>query len=479
MNCRGGKRSGKTHGGAAKGLAFAAGKRELDGVRLPPIRVPNYGGVMVQSRQQQVESSQKKYLELLGDRAHKVGWLNKSLEYIQTIRVRPDQWDNPNPNTWSAIHFYCQGEESIEGAELDWVHGDETPLQREWRIARQRISAGRPLYLWITHTPKDRREWEWLANEDWTTSDKRELVMNVFNNRFLSAETLEHLKLKAIGDPLVRAVLYGEYVDTTGLCPFDYAQAGDGLSWWDEVSRAAGENGWPRLWDGDLRLSVWWLPEPGEKYWVIWDPSSGLGGLEAGETQEAVHSPSGLIVGAQGDPGIVARFSGHLDPVSLAEFGGAVARYYNDAECWPEMNYSPEATMVGLERAHYGNIGLEQRTDRTTGRVTTQMGFRMTEGLKSSIVSSLQAALRQRAFPCYSVDAVKNLRSCRLDAMRRLVQGPGCHTEDAIIIGKYALMLSQNPKRPVVRTAESSVHRIEKALGIMNGHARWPGMVKV
>ena len=54
-----GNSGGKTHGGAALGVAMARGLRELDGVRIPYLGVPNVGWVLTQSYKQQLESSQK------------------------------------------------------------------------------------------------------------------------------------------------------------------------------------------------------------------------------------------------------------------------------------------------------------------------------------------------------------------------------------------------------------------------------------
>lgn len=458
-----GNQGGKTHGGAALGVALARGLQSLDGrligedgppspVALPRLAVPNLGLLVVKGYKQSLDSAVAAYLRALGDWPHHIR--RGAQGTVVEIAVKYDGCRSDDPLTWSRIQIHVDDGKPPVGIRADWAHADEPPSEALWREVRFRGQANRPFVRYITATPLDRRDWDWLRRDfegchNKVKDGKLELLSTVFDNRALSEKHKEQLRVMAANDPLEKARLYGEYVDTTGLCPFRY----DLLQRWSD-----------RCWEPELHnlhgveLEVWHQPEEKDQYLVICDPSSGV--------NDDSHDPCELVVVSRRRRGVVARFNGYSTASGLGQLAGDVAQWYNRALVIPEMNAFGEAFMIGL--GDYSNVYMSEHHDRyTTNR--SSVGWRTTATSRGTIIASLQTALLEDSMEVPSRDMIDCLMAVQVDHLGRVAAAPGRHDESLITLGIAAHMLEtlpavkdRKPQAPYVPTA----HLISRSLGL-------------
>ena len=455
---------GKTEWGSAMATAIMQGRRSLDGrtiheaaagaspwpLEVPRVDLPAVGYFITPGYAQSLEAGISAMKKQLGDYPWKPVYVKgESAGYISAFLVKPkcktgggSDWHSDDPSTWSRMTTFVDKGIPPEGGRIDFAWGDEHPSAEVWREIRMRRKANRPLLRWLTVTPLDRTRWEWLRSDYADHPDgKCEVVMHhISRNQALSPEHVAEQMRDAEGDPLKLARLFAEYVDTTGLCPFDYS----GL----QLLREWADPGRP--WWGDARVEIWRDRDPRESYWVLLDPSSGkLPGVRwvGGKPQEVKRDRCGLWVVARRARAGVARLYDYAEPDQLARIGMELADYYNRAMIVPEMNGGwGEAMLPVWRKAGYANIYREFAIDRNDFRQTETLGWYSTADRRAAAIGALQRQIRQCAegkpfLDIPSAAAVDSLMGILTDERGHPTRRHGQNWEDMILLGMAAYLL--------------------------------------
>lgn len=479
---------GKTTGGCALDVAFARGLKELGGVTLPPIAVPNVGWILTTSYKQQIDSSQKALLQWLGNWPHKIAWVQgESKGYIETVYVATALCKHGTDErcaTCSRIVFHCAESNSAIGGRIDWAHADEIPPEHVWREVRARFTAGRPFYRYITATPMRRREWEWIR-EDFRACEgkhrpvngRMELRSSLHDNRFLSPRQIEAVLESWQGDPLYDARSKGDYVDTEGDCPFDLPS----LQRWQKSCR---EPAIERITvqtektfdDGRYLVArhcdveVWEKPQEGATYLMVLDPSTGV--------KSKTHDPAGLHVYRRGSrPTLVLRYDDYLEPYGLGYLASLIGRRYHNALVDIDMTGGYGApTVTALSQQRYHNIMRDYHEDRP-GAQTGRLGFTITAVNRSEITTAIQRALLEDSVDMPSADVISCLMGVTEDEKGKWLAGPGRHDEDMICMGRALHLMSTLPA-PAPKPRMDASERMGLMLGRRGLFRKRPGKPK-
>lgn len=477
---RSGNSGGKTWGGAALGVALARGLKELDGVPLPRLGIPNVGWVLTQSYKQQVESSQKAYLSWLGDHPKDIAYVQgKTKGYIETIYVSTGlckHGDAKSCQTCSKITFHCEESDSAIGGRIDWAHADEPPKEEIWREVRARRTAGKRFVRFITATPLEAVRWRWLEDEfrgclvyasrnvagkEVTGSPyngKAEIRSTLFDNQALTEQDVKGFIQDFANDPFSAARLRGDYVDASGSCPFDVQKLDrmrthcrppkdqKPFTIQTEIETDFGR----RKTQIAVFMEIWYPPEPGEKYLSIWDPSSGVEGKN--------HDPAEGVIVSRFQPRLCARFNGYLAPYGLGYLAAIVGNWYNRALTDVETNSNWAGPFLSaMHDMSYGKINKHVDPDKP-GRQDERLGFRTSLSHRMTMIGALQRAISQDEIEIPSVAVIDCLRSIVLTihdktGQEKFQAQKGRHDESLITMGQAAFLLQTRPLRPVAQTA--------------------------
>lgn len=478
---------GKTEWGSAIAAAVMQGRTSMDGrtiheaesgvsrweMPVPRVDLPAVGYLVTPGYKQSLEAAIAAMKRQLGDYPWKPVYAQgESAGYVSAFLVKPkckpgggSDWHSDSPTTWSRMSVFVDHGIPPEGGRVDFAWADEPPSEAVWREIRMRRKANTRLLRWITATPLERERWEWLrADYERHPAGKREVVMShISHNQALSAEHVAEQERDAEGDPLRLARLFGEYVDTSGLCPFDYHGLSLLSEWADEGSP----------WWGDPRVRMFRNLDPAESYWVFMDPSSGkLPGIRwvGGKPQEVVRDRCGLWVVARRARAGVARLYDYAEPDQLARIGMELAEYFNRAMLVPEMNGGWGEAMLPVWRAAgYGNIYREFALDRNDFRQQETVGWYSTADRRAAGIGALQRQIRQCAegrpfLDIPSREAVDSLRGIVTDERGRPTRRPGQNWEDMILLSMAAYLLEHpayaiHEEKP--RSEMTNVERME------------------
>ena len=469
---RSGNSGGKTLGGAALGVALARGVRRLDGIDLPRLVQPTVGWVLSRSYKQQVHSVQRAYLNLIGRWPHEIGWVNRGLGHIGLIRVRPNDWDDDDPETWSQIVFASQENKDVAvGVRIDWCHGDEPPVEEVWREIRARSQAGRQFILFITATPEKRSEWWWLE-EDFAgcrgeiKRGRLLLQSSIYDNQALAPAEIKQIEERWRGDRLLKARLYGEPVDTTGDCPFDP----EILDRWaarcypGEREKVAiqtkrdGPQGRQRV-AVNAEVEVWIPPDPLDLYYVNADLASGV--------KSSQHDPLGLHVWSRRRRALALRYNGYLHPYGMGWLAGILAKRYTTKEGPPLVD--PERNggwfdqfVEGLHEC--GQFTLSRDFDRASQKWSTKLGFATGKDTRDEIIAAIERAMLNDDCGIWSADVVSCLAQCIVDPNEKILAGPGKHDEDLILSGRALHVISRRLQSPRIEKQPEGVQRFRELL---------------
>lgn len=435
---RTGNQSGKTYVGAAVTVSLMRGLPKLDGIDLPVLNSPAVGALLVKSKQQGVESAVKALKEVIGDHDHHIAYSNAGLGYVGAIYVRPDHSRSKDHKAWSRLIVLSEDSELPVGLRLDFAWADEPPAQVVWRELRKRGRANRPFIRYITATPLKRADWEWLradfeGAQGVVKGGRIEIRWSVYENRALGPEHIRRLEELLEGDPTKDAALRGDYVDTSGLCPFDLK----GLQAWESRCRKPART---EIVDGARAgeyLEIWAEPERGHEYVVTMDPSAGHGsGDRCGLWVVDKHTRMG-----------VARFFGYLTAYNLGVLGRKMCERYNEALAVPEMNGGyGEALVIGLDG--YRKIYFGEHLDRVNGTRLNRLGWYTTMTSKGTLVAAMQRAVLADDFTVPSQHAVSSLMAMVMDEDQKLVRPAGQNHEDFICLALGMHLCEQIPVRP-------------------------------
>lgn len=436
---RAGNQAGKTTVAAYLAVALARGASELDGVPLSVLETPNVGAVLGKSYKQMAESSIKALRQALGDWPHKLEMGSQGS--VVAIRVKPEVSRTDDWKAWSRILILPQDGEKPVGLRLDWAWADEPPKEDYWHELRARGRANRPFLRFITMTPEDRSEWAWLEREfagcqKPGKNGRIELRLSVFDNKALGVEHLKELEQAWRNDPLLKARLYGEYVDMVGQCPFDR----DGMARWEAMCRAPERVDVLDMGDGHAphRVEVWFDPEPGESYFVLADPSAGI------KDEKLEHDPAGVIVVSRGTRRLCARWNDYTPAYRVGQLSRKLAERYNGAlVVWERNSGYGEPFYMGL--GGYGNVYMESHEDTRKLAFYERLGWQTTATSRGAIIGALQKAVLQDGLVMLSGEALSSMRGFVMQRTGKVEAGSGRHDEDVILLGLACYLLETMP----------------------------------
>ena len=450
---RSGNQGAKTHFGSRVAVALMRGEASLDGEALPVLETPNTGGVLGKSYKQMGASTIKALLEAIGDWPHKVE--SGSQGTVLGLRVRPNRSRSDDPKDWSQALMLPQDGEKPVGMRLDWAWGDEPPKEDYWHELRARGRRNRRFVRWITMTPEDWREWAWLEREfagceEPGREGRVEVVTSVFDNRMLSKAHMRELEIQWARDPLLRARLFGEYVNLVGQCPFNR----DGVVRWkarcrqsERIESMACVPGWE-----PFEVSEWFGVERGEGYMVLADPSAGI------RDEKLEHDPAGVIVVSRTGRKVVARWNGYAPADYVGKLSRALAEKWNGALVVWECN-SGYGLPFYLGLGGYGNVYVDSRPDSLHLSLMDRLGWTTTAASRGAIVGALQKAVIEDSLVVLSGEMVASMSQFVMQRTGKYETGAGRHDEDVILMGLAAHLLET---LPFYRMTESDGERFER-----------------
>jgi hypothetical protein len=471
---RSGNQGGKTFGGAALGVALARGLRSLGGVKLPHLDMPTVGWVLTKTYKQQTESVQAAFLKLIGDWPHVIGYVNKKLDYIGIIYIRPEGWHSDDYSTWSRIYFHCEAQgKSLPGGRIDWAMGDEPPEIGRWREVRARGKPNQPFLRFICATPLDRSEWAPLQ-EDFkgclgvARHGRIELKSAVTDNAWLTKAHIDKLKEDWTGDPLIDARMRGDYVDATGANPFPLSV----LSRWEEncvepktvsvqIQIERDDDEGRHLMDVMVDYEMWVPPEEDEVYLGILDPSLGI--------NDPMHSATAIHIYARRRPRLVARFNGPLGPHGAGYLLGVMGhRYSKTTPTFVDVGMTGGyglPALRGLDAVKFRWI-LSEMHEEKFGQIEKRLGFSETQASRSALVGAVEQICIEDSVRIWSQPMVSELMAVRIDERGRVVKGKGRRDDDMICLGRFGVLQSQLPLAPILPKAPSSfAEQINQSFG--------------
>lgn len=467
---------GKTFGAAHIVVAILEGHTHLDGVRLPDAPCPATCWVLTKSYRGQVDGPQQAILDALGAYPHEIAYANKNKNYIDTIWISTRRCQHATAEhceTCSRLVFHCEmsGTDSAAGGRIDLAWADEPPNEKVWREIRSRKKAGRRLFLMITATPLYRNEWEWLA-KDFNAGAGRvvdgrvELRSTLYDNTALTDADRQELLNNWKNEVLFDARVSGEYIDTSGLCPFP----SHFLNRWgarsvnpelvpvtvrSEVIEAEGGYKYEKR---KVELDVWERPRKNESYWVICDPSTGI--------QDSSHDPAGMMVLSRKRKAVVAAYDGYLSAYGLGMLATKTARWFNRATIDVEMNGGYGRETVGvISRMKYPHISREEIA-RRNGKTTKRLGWMTNEMNRGEFVAAIQRALEEDSIYVPDAGTVSTLRGVIIDPNGKVLAQSGRHDEKMICLGRGLVKLATQPDYEIVERPKSGIAvAVRKELG--------------
>ena len=476
LHLRAANKGGKTEAEYAYGIACLQKRTHLDGVPLPQWRGRVEGISLELDHEQQKLSSQQTVLRLLGQWPHKPRYLG---DVLKSVRIMPI--GGGEESQWSTLSFMTQeNRRSGTGVRSDLVLANEPPRQDIWEEIRKAAHAGRRIVRIIGETPIHRLRWEWIKKQygdpprgsvtrlpfaPWA-----EARWSIHDNQALTAREIDTL-LREYGrdrttpdgkpsrDALYDARVYGDYVDLSGLCPFDLNALHLMLEEWgeDPVEHAwdiqrelQGEDGFVRRIER-VYVHVLREPVPGHSYYLNIDSSSGIEGRH----------PGGILVRDEDADEDVALYEGYIGAYGLGVLGAGLARQYNDSWVDPENNAWAEGVFRGLADSGYGKIAKTQ-IKGGQGAFETRLGFMNTLATRPAMIEAVQEWVKAYAAGikfsrCGFRRVIHQLAETVLDDKDRVVAGTGFdhHGEFLILKGqqlrKRARRIDHNLARPLVK----------------------------
>lgn len=455
----GGNQIGKTTIIAYLWAALAQGKRYFCGMELPFFRQPSVWWILCQTREQQVESTQAKLLEALGDWPHEIKYATGFPDAAVLIRVKPIGGPD-DPRRWSKIWFHVEGsaKNTLPGGRIDGAWADEPPVMARWREVRFRGKNNRLFLLVITATPISSKLWRPLKRDfdgcdNEPSGGRLRIVATVFDNPFMSATHRAQLLERAKNDPHEAARIYGTYVDETGSCPFRREH----LDRWrarcrdpeliEEQVMMEQETPEGRIY---IPVMVKWEKfydiEPDEVCYCPIDPSLGI--------RDPAHDPGGIHIYSRVRPRLVGRYHDYLEPYALGQLAGLMMLHlkkWEEGEIDVEMNDGMGDSVIrGARSVGHSKFQFDLHDNQTTGIVDTRIGWRTTPSNRGLFIGAAQRVVSNDEVLCHSESLVSNLGAVIVNRFYRIEAVEGEHDEDMILLGRFAY-ISQLKGVPKVR----------------------------
>jgi hypothetical protein len=461
---RAANKGGKTEWEYAVGLAMLQKRPELDGVPLPQWRGRVEGVSLEIDHEQQKLSSQQTILRLLGHWPHHASWKGNGV--LASLRIQP-LGGSSDQSQWSTLTFMSQeNRRTGTGIRADLVLANEPPREDIFREVRKAAHAGRRIVRIIGATPIHRRQWQWVKDDYGDCprdsirrqQNRAEVRWSIHHNRALSQAEIEALlaeywgppERKTPADPLYDARVFGDYIDTSGLCPFDIVALNRMLEEclepeveeWNITREVDAEDGRVRV-AARVPVQVLKRPEVGKSYYLNIDPSKGI--------NDRSHDPGGILVSEMGTGEDVALYEGYIGSYGLGILAAGLARQYNNALVDPESNSGwSEGVMRALGDSGYGNISKTRRMG-TEGKWETRWGFETTNQTRPAMIEAVQDwvsayGVGVRYAPCRFRRVIETLLDVILDEDGKPVAAPGFHDEFMILKGQS--LRKTRPRKP-------------------------------
>ena len=471
----------KTESAAAYVLACLQKRERLDGMALPQWRGPVEAAQFVLDYKQQILSVQPAYLRLLGGWPHHARYNG---EVLSSIHVQPMGGDD-DETKWSVLHFLSQeNRRSGLGVRADLAAFDEPPAIEILREIRKAPHAGRRGIRLVAFTPTIRRRWADLKseygdtprrtlrriNQDW--AEVRWSLDDVADWILSPAEKAK-LRRQYEHDPLAAAREHGDYIDTSGSCPFHVPTLLEMLGECREPdivqTRIAEEQ---RDLEGKpntmrvIPVEIYEEPQAGERYWMTIDPSSGV--------DDEKHDPFEIEIGKVGSGDLCARAGGHLSGQLVGKLGAGLCRRYNNAVADPEVNDRWGVNVVeGFHAADYGNFAREQR-ELQYGAWSNEIGFHNTQKTRPLIVGAIQAWIEAwragvKYGRCPSRFILNTLLDCIMDETDKIVAAPGLHDEALICWGQLLRKAVTRSSREVPDLYKPPKNEMQRLVSLVRG----------
>ena len=461
---------GKTTLGASWGLSLARGLKELDGIPLPKLPLPNEGVVLSLDYEQQKDSVQKAYLKALGEWPHVAEW---DREILKSLRIKWDGCPSDDPKDWSVIRFRSQeNRRAGVGARCNWAHADEPPREGIWREIRKAGEPGWPFPRFITATPLSRLQWQWLRADyplelEGVTGGRflriRGDLEDVRGTLLTDAEIAELTALYA-NDPLKDARLHGFEISTDGMSPFrahydelnrwfNACEPGEAEEW--KVSREITTAEGKVLVTEVVDVEVWERYRAECMYRVVADPSLGI--------DDSAHDPGEAVVWNTNTGNQCARYSGYIGEYGLGVLAAGLSRQYGNAMVDPDVTGGyGSAFLTGFRAAGGRNLSVRQPIIPAGGLERADVGFTINAETRRQYADAINEALlaSKHGAPWLRINSretVAELLDLEFDDKLRPVTAPGRHDEGFVTTGRVASLLSPGIRRARVVTLESSL----------------------
>lgn len=491
---RAGNSSGKTFIGAAVAVSLLRGKKELGGEPLPDLPCPCVGWCVVQTYKGQVDGAQAAVLHWLGEWPHKAVYgISEARGWIDTLWIATEKCKHgmdEKCGTCSKLVFHCAESTSNVGGRVHFVWADEPPPKDIWDECRQRSTAKNVLVRYITATPKEKAWWAWMPSDFNDCEDKPrngfvEIRSSMYDNKALTPAVLKQKIQAAEKDQRSRAVIFGDYIDLKGECPFPM----DKLDLWmkrcrkplrvEEVVISAER----RTPDGDVlvpvrcKVEIFQEFDESETYMGILDPATFLRldpvtGLVAtdwareGSSSRGVPDPCGMHIYARRKPKLAMRFVGYSGAHGLGSLGAIMARRYGNALLDTDLTGGHgDATVRALTAARYYQLHRYDAAVTNPGGGDNSLGFKMNAGNRAEMIAAIQQALLDDALVCESEAAVKSLMAVTYvttpSGRERPEAAYGEKDEDMICMGRFLHLNGTIAlPRPRTITAEEKLSRL-------------------
>ena len=491
---RAGNSSGKTWCGAAIAVALLRGKKELGGEPLPEVPSPCVGWCVVQTYKGQVDGAQAAILHWLGEWPHKkVYGISEARGWLDTLWIATDKCKHgmdEKCGTCSKLVFHCAESTSNVGGRVHFVWADEPPPKEIWDECRQRSTAKHVLIRYITATPKEKAWWAWMPADFHECEDKPrngfvEIRSSMYDNKALTPEVLKQKIQAAEKDQRARAVIFGDYVDLKGECPFPM----DKLDIWmrrtkpplrvEEITISAER----RTPDGDVlvpvrcRVEIFADYDEEETYAGILDPATFLRidpvtGLVAtdwtreGSSSRGVPDPCGFHLYARRKPRLAVRFIGYCGAHGLGSLAAILARRYGNSLLDTDLTGGHgDPAVRALTSSGYYRLNRYDASITNPGQGDNSLGFKMNANNRAAMVAAIQMALLDDALICESKEAVKSLMEVTYvmtpSGRERPEAAYGAKDEDMICMGRFLQLHGTTPlPRQKSLTPEEKLSRL-------------------
>lgn len=191
---------------------------------------------------------------------------------------------------------------------------------------------------------------------------------------------------------------------------------------------------------GSGQWTVWRKPEPGKRYVMAVDTSSG-----------GAYDYSAVQVVCVEDFEQVARFQGKLSPSELAVEAYRAGRVFNNATAVPEITGGWGFSVIQeLQRLHYPATYTRRVFDRLARRFTDKLGWDTTRNMRAHMLDSLYRVLSERELGLFDMKTVNELATFVYGKNEKPEAQQGCN-DDLVVALAIAVTVTIDRPRKVLR----------------------------